>query len=142
MTRHIALFLLIAGVATASTNEITVSTTVKVNKDAVQITRQSGSLLVQMAGKRYNTQTISLTTTNQFLTKGSVQSAGWCYMRNLETNATAQANISFDGGATTTMVFKAKEPALFRLNPDALVSNFTGAASSGSVDFEITVIED
>lgn len=131
----------VACIAYATTNEITVQTFLKVNKDAVQLQRSTGTLLIQMAGTRYSTYVLTLTTTNQFLSKGNVANAGWCYMRNLSTNPTHQANITFDGGTTTSLVLKAEEPALFRLAPGALVTNFTAAASSSSFDFEITVTE-
>jgi len=142
MKRLIVALALISGMAHASTNEITVATTLKVSKDAVQLQRQSGTTQIQMAGKRYNIQTLTCTTTNQALTKGSVSSAGWCYMRNLGTNGSPTVNITFDAGVTTGMVLKAGEPALLRLAPAVVVSDFTAAASSDSVDFEFTVIED
>ena len=142
MKKVIVALFLAATMAHATTNEITVRVSLKVNKDAVQVNRDSGTLQINMAGKRYNTQTLTLTTTNQYLSKGSVASAGFCFMRNLETNTTKQANVSLDGGVTTSLTFKAKEPALFRLTSAALVTNFTAAASSGTCDFEITVIED
>jgi len=122
-------------------NEISIQTLLKVSKDAVQLQRTSGTLLVDMTGSKYSTFVITLTTTNQFLTKGNVGDSGWCYMRNLETNTAAVANISMDGGTTTSMVLRASEPALFRLAPGALVTNFTGSATTGTVNFEITVVE-
>jgi len=144
MKKTIAILALMVGVSSAwaTTNEISVQVTLKVNKDAVQIDRASGTQLIQMSGKRYNTQTITTTTTNQALTKGSVQSAGWAYARNLSTNAADQVWLSFDNGTTTSLVFEAKEPALFRLAPAAVVSNFVVSANAGQVDFEFTVIED
>ena len=133
---------MMAGIASASTNEITVSTTLKVAKDAVALERKSGTKLIQMAGKRYNIQTVAATTTNALLTKGSVSSAGWCYMRNLGTNGSPSVTITFDIGVTEAMVLEAGEPACFRLAPAAVVTNFTVKSSSGTVDFEFTVIED
>lgn len=142
MKRYILAIVLMASSAFATTNEISVSTILKVSKDAVQISRTSGTKLIQFIGSRWNTQTIALTTTNQALTKGSVGNAGWCYMRNLGTNGSPSAYITFDSGVTTGIVVEAGEPALFRLAPNAVVTNFTAGASSGTVDFEFTVIED
>lgn len=141
MKRVIFALLLMAGVASASTNEITVSTLLKAKKDATDITRQTGTLLIQMAGNRYNVQTIAATTTNTVLSKGSVVSPGLCYMRNLSTNPTAQINITFDAGTTTSLVLKAEEPALFRASSAAIITNWTASANAGSVDFEFTVLE-
>ena len=131
-----------ATIASATTNEIAVSVTLKAQKGVTDIDRRSGTLLVQMAGQRYNVQTLATTTTNQFLTKGSVVTPGWAFMRCLSTNAGQKVNITFDGGATTSMVLEAKEPALFRCSPSALITNWTVSAGAGSVDFEFTVIED
>jgi len=142
MKRYIAAILLMAGMAHATTNEITVSTLLRVNKDAVQLQRQSGTTLIQMAGKRFNIQTITATTTNQFLTKGSVGSCGYAYMRNLGTNGAPSVTLTLDSGTTEAMVLKPGEPALLRLAPAAVVSNFTVKASATTVDFEFTVIED
>ena len=142
MRKALIALLLMAGIAHASTNEISVSTTLKVSKDATKITRQTGTILIQMAGNKFNSQVVSATTTNQFLTKGGVVTPGWAYMRNLSTNTAQSLSVTFDGGATTSIVLEAKEPALFRCAPDALITNWTVSASSGSVDFEFTVIED
>ena len=142
MKRYIVALVLMAGIAQATTNEITVSTTLKVSKDAVQLQRQSGTKLIQMAGKRYNIQTITATTSNQNLTKGSVGSCGWAYMRNLGTNGSPNVIITLDNGTTEAMLLEPGEPALLRLAPAAVVSNFTVKASATSVDFEFTVIED
>lgn len=138
----IAVAFCIAKPAEATTNEITVQSYLKVNKDAVQLDRSSGTLSIQMAGKRWNTQIITCTTTNQLMTKGSVDQCGWAYWRNLSTNIADEIHITLDAGSTTSIVLQAREPALFRLAPGATVTNFTAAANAGSVDFENTIIED
>ena len=138
----IAVALMAAGILHASTNEITVNALLRIQKDAIQLERNSKSLLFQMEGSKYNIQTITATTTNQNLTKGSVGNCGWAYMRCLSTNEGAKVYTSYDNGTTTSHVCEAREPALFRLAPDAVVSNFTVKADSGTVDFEFTVIED
>ena len=142
MKKLIVALMMIAGIASASTNEISVSVLLKAKKNATDLTRQTGTLLLQMAGQRYNVQTVAATTTNAVLTKGSVGTPGWCYMRNLGTNGSPTVSITFDAGATTSIVLEAKEPALFRAAGGAIITNWTVSASSGSVDFEFTVIED
>jgi len=142
MKKTIIALILISGFAHASTNEISVSTTLKVSKDAVQLQRQSGTKLIQMAGKRYNIQTITATTANQNLTKGSVGNCGWAYMRNLGTNGSPNCIITLDNGTTEAMTLEPGEPSLFRLATGAVVSNFTVKSSASTVDFEFTVIED
>lgn len=142
MKRLIVAMLLLAGIAQATTNEITASVTLKVNKNATQLTRNTGTLQIQMSGNKFNSQNITATTTNQYLAKGGVGTPGWAYMRNLSTNLIKEVNVSFDGGTTTSMVFKAKEPAVFRVSSSALVTNWTVSANSGTCDFEFTVIED
>jgi hypothetical protein len=131
-----------ASVAQASTNEISVNVNLSVKKDAISLARNTDTVRIQMAGNLYSVQTLTLTTTNQFMVKGAIGNAGMCYMRNLSTNAAAQANITFDRGTTTGIVLKAQEPAIFRIKADAAVTNFTGSASVGTVNFEMTIIED
>jgi hypothetical protein len=142
MKKYVVMLVLMAQSVFATTNEIAVQALLKVNKGPVQINRTSGTVTIQMAGNKYNTQTISATTTNALLTKGNVGNAGWCYMRNLSTNAADRVNITFDAGSTTSLVLEASEPAIMRLHPSAIVTNFTVSSSAGSVDFEFTVIED
>lgn len=142
MKKAILAVMLVAGIALATTNEISITTALRVKKDAIKLERSTGTVLLQMAGTKYNVQTISTTTTNQFLAKGGVGTPGWAYMRNLSTNIGDKVNITFDGGTTTSMVLEAQEPAIFRCAPAALVTNWTVSAGAGSVDFEFTVIED
>ncbi len=133
-----------SSVCLATTNEITVTESIKINKDSVQLSRSSGTKLIQFAGHRYNTQVIALTTNWQSLAKGSVATNGWCYMLNLGTgtNALTQANISFDGGTTPAISLKSGEPALFRMSTSAVVTNIKAKASVDTTDFEFTLIED
>jgi len=141
-TALLAMLMLVGTMAFATTNEISVSCFLKVQKDVTDLQRTTGTLLFQMDGQRYNVQTIAATTTNQFLSKGNVSVPGWAFLRCLSTNIADKVYITFDGGPTTSLVLEAKEPAMFRVAPDALVTNWTVSAGAGSVDFEFTVIED
>ena len=143
MRKYIILLLvaLVAVIAIAE-NEISTSITLKVKKDAISITRQTGTTLIDMAGTRYNVQTINASTNNTRLSKGAVVTPGWAYMRNLSTNETEKVFISFDSGTTTSLVFEAEEAGTFRVAPDAIITNFMVATTNGTCDFEFTVIED
>ena len=123
-------------------NEITVNTTLQVSKDASDLSRRSGTTLIDQTGKGYNTQTITATTSNQALTKGGVGDCGWCYMRNLGAAGEPNCIITFDSGTTEAITLEPGEPACFRLTAAAVVSAFTVKASATTVDFEFTVIED
>jgi hypothetical protein len=123
-------------------NEITVSTTLRVLKDASDLQRNSGTTLIDQTGKGYNIQNITATTSNQNLTKGGVGDCGWCYMRNLGAAGDPNCIITLDNGTTEAMTLEPGEPALFRLTAAAVVSAFTVKASATTVDFEFTVIED
>ena len=142
MKRHIliASVLLVAGLAHATTNEITVTANLKVSKNSTELTKRSGTQLIQMSGNRFFSTVISCTTTNTALSKGSVSGLGWCYTRNL---STAQAvEISFDAGATVAMKLLFSEAAVFRLAPSYTITNMMVKASSGEADFEFTVVEE
>ena len=143
MKRYIIPFMLLAGIAAATTNEITSSITLKVNKNATQLDRRTGNVQIQMAGTRYNIQTGQAGTAPTFLEKGSVGTPGICYMRNLATNLSGETvGFTFDGGTTTNILLEAGEAATFRIAPAALVTNWTAGTTSGNCDFEFTVVED
>ncbi len=146
MKKSLPIILLLASCAICygSTNEITVTASLKVSKDSIQISRTSGTKLVQMAGHRYNTQVLALTTNLQSLTAGSVVTNGWCYLRNLGTgtNDATTADISFDGGVTPALSIKSGEPALFRMSKSTVVTNIKASASVDTTDLEFTIIED
>jgi len=137
----VALLLGIVGIIIAD-NEISIQTLLKVNKGAAQVSRSTGTLLIDMTGARYNTQVITCTTNNQALSKGGVVNAGYTYWRNLATGATDVVNVSFDAGVTTSMTLKAKETALFRIPTGAVVTDFYVSCVTNTVDLEFTVIED
>lgn len=138
----IAAALVLGSIAEATTNEITLQALLRVRKGAVNLERNSGQIQFQFAGTKYNIQTITCTTTKQNLTKGSVGTCGWAYMRNIATNGSPAISITFDGGTTTSLVLEAQEPALFRIAPNAVVSNFTAATTTGTADLEFTIFED
>lgn len=135
----IVLATMIAGLAIATTNEITAYVSLDVKKNSLAINKNSGNQIVQMAGTRFYSAVYALTTTNQPMAKGAIGSLGWVYARNLSTNATV--SISFDSGATTNMQLLASEAVLFRLAPSFQVTNIHAAVTSGSGDFEFTLIE-
>ena len=130
----------LAGIAQATTNEISVKVSLKVDKNFSQLSKDSGTLQIQMAGTRYNTQVLSCTPTNAAMVKGSVSSAGYTYWRNLATNNTVY--ISTDEGTTTNMMLKAGEAAMFRLLPAVDISKFVAATLTGTADLEFTIVED
>lgn len=132
--------LLMAGIAVATTNEIVVVSSLKVNKNSTEINKTSGQQLIQMAGNRFYSSVYSLTTTNQSMAKGAIANLGWTYIRNLSTNNTIA--ISFDSCATTNMHLLPSEAAVFRLAPSFQVTNIHAAVSTGGVaDLEFTVVE-
>lgn len=142
MKKYIIALLLMAGVAQATTNEISTSITLKVNKNATQITRNTGTILIQMAGNLVNVQSGQASTTPTNLTKGGVTTPGWVYIRNLSTNAAEKIGFSFDGGTTTNLLLEAEEAGVFRADPGAAITNWTVGTSTGTCNFEFTLIED
>lgn len=131
--------ILIASVAAATTNEITANIDLQVSKNSLQLQKNSGSQIIQMAGTRFYSAVYALTTTNQPMSKGAVGSLGWCYARNFSTNKTVY--LSFDVGATTNMMFLPSEAVIFRLADTFQVTNIHAAVTSGTADFEFTIIE-
>ena len=142
MSKYIIALILLAGIVHATTNEITSSITLKVSKNATQLDRRSGNVQIQMVGNLVNIQTGQASTTPTFLEKGAVGTPGICYIRNLSTNTAEKVGITFDGGATTNILLEAEEAGTFRVEPSALVTNWTAGTLTGTCNFEFTVIED
>ena len=138
----IAVLGMFAAVAIATTNEITAKLYLKMDKNYSTITRDSGSLLVQMAGQRYNSQILSANSNAwQSVSKGSVTNLGLCVMRDLSTNITLY--VSYDGGTTTNAMLKPGEmnmQRLFKLYDVTQIKYKIDVA--GSCDAEFTIIED
>lgn len=141
MKKYVAGLMLIAAAAIAA-NEITVSTTLKVDKDALKLQRNTGTVQADLTGTRANVQMLTATPTNQTLSKGTLGNVGMFYMRNLSTNAAEKVFITFDNGSTTSHVLLAEEPLVGRLAPGAVVTEFTVATTNGTCDVEFTVIEE
>ena len=138
----IAVLGLFAAVAVATTNEITAKIYLKVDKNYTQMTRDSGSMLVQMAGQRYNSQILSANSNGwQSVSKGSVTNLGWAVMRNLSTDITLY--ISYDSGLTTNAALKPGEMNMQRLFKSFTVTNIHYKIDvTNTCDAEFTIIED
>ena len=131
--------ILTASIAAATTNEITVYLSVDVTKNSLSLSKNSGNQVIQMLGTRYYSSVYALTTTNQPMAKGAVGNLGWCYGRNLSTNATV--SVSFDAGVSTNLQLLPSEAMLFRLAPGFQVTNIQAAVVSGAGDYEFVIIE-
>jgi hypothetical protein len=134
-----AIIICSASVVYGTTNEITVTCNLRVKKNSAEITKTSGNQLIQMAGTKFFSTVYTATSTNQPVSKGNVDNLGWCYMRNLSTNNSVY--ISFDVGATTNMMLKFAEAALFRLNTSFEMTNVHIRTTSGVCDMELTIVE-
>jgi hypothetical protein len=124
----------------ATTNEITVSSSLKVNKNSTELSKSALNQLVQMAGTRFYSATITATTTNQALSKGNVGNLGWCYWRNCSTNKTLY--MSTGNGASTNFCLLPGEAGVFRLAPSCVITTIQVSASSGAADLDLTVVEE
>ena len=129
---------LILSTAHATTNEITVSCTLIALKGAVSIQRAPGAQMLPYNGTRWHSYVLPCTTTNAALGKGSVGTLGYCYVRNLSTNAV----IELTCGTLTNMTLKAGEVSLFRWAGAFPIASAGAQTTSGGGDLEVTILED
>lgn len=135
----IAIALCMTMAAQATTNEITTQVYLQASKGNVQLSRAPGTVLVQMAGTRFHSYIQAVTTAWLPLSKGSVGSMGYSYLRNL--NGSNTVYLSFDVGANTNLSLKAGEVTLLRLYAAGQITNIHARAAIAS-DLEVTILED
>lgn len=123
----------------ATTNEISILQNLDVSKNSLQMSKSSGQQAVQMAGTRFYSAVYALTTTNQVMAKGAIGDLGWSYSRNLSSNATVA--ISYDNGATTNEYLLPGEARMIRFAPGYIITQMVVAVTSGTGDFENTILE-
>jgi hypothetical protein len=131
---------LTAGLLAWADNEITLSALLKADKQSRSVLRQPGTLTVTWNGNRYyGPTTFTATNTYQALAKGTVNTNGYAFMRNVSTAGVAV--ISFNGGTNDHLRLKAGEYALMRLDTTLPIDSLMVKCATTN-DFEFTLIED
>ena len=126
-------------------NEITQSGYLKAEKGTRKIERSPGTISIDWAGTRWQSQIYNLTTNAWTpMAIGSVQTNGIVWLRNVGANGSV--NVSFDAGTTTHLTLKTNEFFSFRLATTFTATNihFIAVQPSTNViseDFEATILE-